>query len=99
MFAIGSMQAAVLHVPGHTPADLAYVIGSTVFPGDTIFMPDFGTARADFPGGDAGELYRSIRSDERREGKECVSKCRSRGSQFPYKKTKYKIINSFDFNT
>src|SRR3546814_6804517 len=61
MFAIGSMQAAVLHVPGHTPADLAYVIGSTVFPGDTIFMPDFGTARADFPGGDAGELYRSIR--------------------------------------
>ena len=61
MFAIGSIPAAVLHVPGHTPADLAYVIGSTVFPGDTIFMPDFGTARADFPGGDAGELYRSIR--------------------------------------
>src|SRR3546814_15029165 len=45
MFAIGSMQAAVLHVPGHTPADLAYVIGSTVFPGDTIFMPDRSEAR------------------------------------------------------
>jgi glyoxylase-like metal-dependent hydrolase (beta-lactamase superfamily II) len=60
-FAIGGLDAAVLHVPGHTPADLAYVIGDAVFCGDTLFMPDFGTARADFPGGDAGQLYRSIR--------------------------------------
>ncbi len=60
-FTIGSLQAAVLHVPGHTPADLAYVIGDAVFCGDTIFMPDFGTARVDFPGGDAHQLYRSIR--------------------------------------
>ncbi|MBU6397535.1 MAG: MBL fold metallo-hydrolase, partial [Rhodospirillales bacterium] len=47
--------------PGHTPADLAYVIGDAVFCGDTLFMPDYGTARADFPGGDARKLYRSIR--------------------------------------
>lgn len=60
-FAIGELEAAVLHVPGHTPADLAYVIGDAVFCGDTIFMPDYGTARADFPGGDAHQLYRSIR--------------------------------------
>jgi len=51
----------VLHVPGHTPADMAYVIGDVVFTGDTLFMPDFGTARADFPGGDARQLYHSIR--------------------------------------
>jgi len=50
-----------LHVPGHTPADLAYVIGDAAFIGDTLFMPDYGTARADFPGGDARTLYRSIR--------------------------------------
>ncbi|MFA6114034.1 MAG: MBL fold metallo-hydrolase [Sphingomonas sp.] len=60
-FELGSIAATVLHVPGHTPADLAYVIGDAVFTGDTIFMPDFGTARADFPGGDAHQLYRSIR--------------------------------------
>lgn len=60
-FHIGSIGAVALHVPGHTPADLAYVIGDAVFPGDTLFMPDFGTARADFPGGDARQLYRSIR--------------------------------------
>jgi glyoxylase-like metal-dependent hydrolase (beta-lactamase superfamily II) len=60
-FAIGSLCAQVLHVPGHTPADLAYVIGHAVFCGDTLFMPDYGTARADFPGGDARRLYRSIR--------------------------------------
>ncbi len=60
-FQIGAIRAAVLHVPGHTPADLAYVIGDAVFAGDTIFMPDYGTARTDFPGGDAAQLYRSIR--------------------------------------
>lgn len=60
-FSVGSIPASVLHVPGHTPADMAYVIGDVVFAGDTIFMPDFGTARADFPGGDAHQLYYSIR--------------------------------------
>jgi glyoxylase-like metal-dependent hydrolase (beta-lactamase superfamily II) len=60
-FMIGELNCQVLHVPGHTPADAAYVIGDAVFVGDTMFMPDAGTARADFPGGDAGQLYRSIR--------------------------------------
>lgn len=60
-FAIGSIEAIALHVPGHTPACMAYVIGDAVFVGDTLFMPDYGTARCDFPGGDARTLYRSIR--------------------------------------
>ena len=60
-FAIGSLAAHVMHTPGHTPACLTYVIGDAAFVGDTLFMPDFGTARADFPGGDARTLYRSIR--------------------------------------
>jgi glyoxylase-like metal-dependent hydrolase (beta-lactamase superfamily II) len=60
-FALGSIKAMALHVPGHTPADMAYVIGDTVFVGDTMFMPDYGTARCDFPGGDAHQLYKSIR--------------------------------------
>ena len=60
-FALGELQAVALHVPGHTPACLAYVIGDAVFVGDTLFMPDYGTARADFPGGDARTLFRSIR--------------------------------------
>lgn len=60
-FAIGGIEARVLHVPGHTSADLAYVIGDAAFVGDTLFMPDYGTARADFPGGDARALFRSIR--------------------------------------
>ena len=60
-FTIGGLEAMALHVPGHTPADLAYVIGDAVFTGDTMFMPDYGTARADFPGGDAHQLFRSIR--------------------------------------
>lgn len=60
-FTIGGLEAVALHLPGHTPADLAYVIGDAVFTGDTLFMPDYGTARADFPGGDARQLYRSIR--------------------------------------
>jgi glyoxylase-like metal-dependent hydrolase (beta-lactamase superfamily II) len=59
-YAIGALQAIALHVPGHTPACLAYVIGDAVFVGDTLFMPDYGTARCDFPGGDAATLYRSI---------------------------------------
>ena len=60
-FAIGDLPAIALHVPGHTPADMAYVIGDAAFVGDTLFMPDYGTARCDFPGGDARQLYRSIR--------------------------------------
>jgi glyoxylase-like metal-dependent hydrolase (beta-lactamase superfamily II) len=60
-FTIGANSAIALHVPGHTPADMAYVIGDAAFVGDTLFMPDYGTARCDFPGGDARQLYRSIR--------------------------------------
>ena len=60
VFAIGALQARALHVPGHTPADMAYRVEGAVFVGDTLFMPDVGTARADFPGGDAHQLYRSI---------------------------------------
>ncbi|WP_454743659.1 MBL fold metallo-hydrolase [Cupriavidus necator] len=60
-FAIGGLTGRAIHVPGHTPADMAYQIGDAVFVGDTLFMPDVGTARCDFPGGDAHELYRSIR--------------------------------------
>ena len=58
---IGEIPLIALHVPGHTPADMAYVIGDAVFTGDTMFMPDYGSARADFPGGDARQLYRSVR--------------------------------------
>jgi glyoxylase-like metal-dependent hydrolase (beta-lactamase superfamily II) len=60
-FKLGGIEAEVMHVPGHTPADVAYRIGDAVFVGDTLFMPDFGTARADFPGGNARSLYRSIK--------------------------------------
>lgn len=60
-FQIGNLDVTVLHVPGHTPACVAYAIGDAVFVGDTMFMPDYGTARADFPGGDARKLYRSAR--------------------------------------
>ena len=60
-FQIGEIEVTVLHVPGHTPADNAYVIGDAVFVGDTMFMPDYGTARADFPGGDARQLFQSLR--------------------------------------
>jgi len=59
-FELGNMKVAVLHTPGHTPACVSYRIGDAVFVGDTLFMPDYGTARADFPGGDARTLYRSI---------------------------------------
>jgi len=58
---LGDIQLTVLHVPGHTPADMAYVIGDAAFIGDTMFMPDYGSARADFPGGDARKLYQSVR--------------------------------------
>jgi glyoxylase-like metal-dependent hydrolase (beta-lactamase superfamily II) len=60
-FKIGELDIQVLYTPGHTPADVAYKIEDAVFVGDTLFMPDYGTARADFPGGDAHKLYRSIK--------------------------------------
>jgi len=60
VFMIGTVEATALLVPGHTPADMAYLIDGAVFVGDTLFMPDVGSARADFPGGDAHQLYRSM---------------------------------------
>ena len=59
-FQIGEVEAIAMLVPGHTPADMAYLIDGAVFVGDTLFMPDVGSARADFPGGDAHQLYRSM---------------------------------------
>jgi glyoxylase-like metal-dependent hydrolase (beta-lactamase superfamily II) len=59
-FPIGNLDVVVMHTPGHTPACVTYVIGDAAFIGDTLFMPDFGTARADFPGGSATALYNSI---------------------------------------
>lgn len=59
--AVGSAPLLALHVPGHTPADMAYLIGDALFVGDTMFMPDYGSARADFPGGCAKQLYHSVR--------------------------------------
>ena len=61
VFAIGNLEARVMHTPGHTPACVTYVVGDAAFVGDTLFMPDYGSARCDFPGGDARTLYRSIR--------------------------------------
>jgi glyoxylase-like metal-dependent hydrolase (beta-lactamase superfamily II) len=60
-FEVGGLSIEVIHTPGHTPACVSYRIGDAVFVGDTLFMPDYGTARADFPGGCARQLYRSIR--------------------------------------
>jgi len=60
-YMIGDMAAFCIHTPGHTPACMVHVVGDAAFVGDTLFMPDAGTARADFPGGDAGELYHSIK--------------------------------------
>ncbi|MEO9385153.1 MBL fold metallo-hydrolase [Chromobacterium phragmitis] len=60
-FRIGELEARVIALPGHTPADVGYRVEDAVFVGDTLFMPDVGTARCDFPGGDAAQLYRSIR--------------------------------------
>jgi glyoxylase-like metal-dependent hydrolase (beta-lactamase superfamily II) len=60
-FKIGELNAEVIYTPGHTPADITYKIEDAAFVGDTLFMPDYGTARADFPGGDAHQLYRSIK--------------------------------------
>ena len=59
---LGSLNIHVMHTPGHTPACVTYLVGDAAFIGDTVFMPDYGTARSDFPGGDAATLYRSIRT-------------------------------------
>jgi glyoxylase-like metal-dependent hydrolase (beta-lactamase superfamily II) len=59
-FRVGNLEGRAMHTPGHTPACMTYVIGDAAFVGDTLFMPDYGTARCDFPGGDAQQLYRSI---------------------------------------
>lgn len=59
-FILGSIEARAIHTPGHTPACMTYLIGDAAFVGDTLFMPDYGTARCDFPGGDARQLYRSV---------------------------------------
>ncbi|MDY0328921.1 MAG: MBL fold metallo-hydrolase [Thiomonas sp.] len=59
-FAIGNLQGRVMHTPGHTPACVTYLVGDSAFVGDTLFMPDYGTARCDFPGGDAHVLYQSV---------------------------------------
>lgn len=59
-YMVGSIEATAIHTPGHTPACMTHLIGDAAFVGDTLFMPDYGTARCDFPGGDAGALYRSI---------------------------------------
>jgi len=60
-YQVGELQARALHTPGHTPACMSHLVGDALFVGDTLFMPDYGTARCDFPGGDARTLYRSIR--------------------------------------
>ncbi|OOG61940.1 MBL fold metallo-hydrolase [Rhodanobacter sp. B04] len=59
-YMVGSIEATAIHTPGHTPACMTHLVGDAAFVGDTLFMPDYGTARCDFPGGDAGCLYRSI---------------------------------------
>ena len=59
-FKVGSVEASALYTPGHTPACMTYLIGDAVFVGDTLFMPDYGSARCDFPGGDAQQLYQSV---------------------------------------
>ncbi|MEE9348082.1 MAG: MBL fold metallo-hydrolase [Robiginitomaculum sp.] len=60
VFDVGALEIKVMNTPGHTPACVSYIVGDSVFVGDTIFMPDFGSARCDFPGGDAGTLYDSV---------------------------------------
>ncbi|MBI3699018.1 MAG: MBL fold metallo-hydrolase [Afipia sp.] len=61
VFKVGNLDIEVMYTPGHTPADISYKAGNAMFVGDTLFMPDYGTARADFPGGDAHQLYKSIK--------------------------------------
>lgn len=80
-YAIGNMEGLALHTPGHTPACMTHVIGNAVFVGDTLFMPDSGTARADFPGGDAATLYRSIQKILALPGRTKIYMCHDYGAE------------------
>ncbi|MDN5537452.1 MBL fold metallo-hydrolase [Comamonas sp.] len=86
---LGRLELLAMHVPGHTPADMAYRVKDAVFVGDTLFMPDVGTARADFPGGDAATLYRSIRRILALPGQTCIWVCHDypRGGRKPHWQT------------
>jgi glyoxylase-like metal-dependent hydrolase (beta-lactamase superfamily II) len=79
-YQIGNMSAFVLHTPGHTPACMTHVIGDAAFVGDTLFMPDAGTARADFPGGDAAQLFHSVKKILRLPGSTRVFMCHDYGT-------------------
>jgi len=80
-FSIGALEGEVWHTPGHTPACVTYVFDGAAFVGDTIFMPDYGTARTDFPGGDAATLYRSIRRILSLPGATQLHMCHDYGSE------------------
>lgn len=92
-FSIGNLDVTVLHVPGHTPACIAYVIGDAAFVGDTMFMPDYGTARADFPGGNARNLYRSLRRILELPGQTRLFMCHD---YLPKGRTKYRWETTVD---
>lgn len=79
--ALGGVKIRVLHTPGHTPACLTYLIDGAAFVGDTLFMPDYGTARCDFPGGDAAELYKSIRKILALPGETILYMCHDYGGE------------------
>ncbi len=79
--ALGGVEIRVMHTPGHTPACLTYLIDGAAFVGDTLFMPDYGTARCDFPGGDAAELYKSIRKILSLPGETILYMCHDYGGE------------------
>jgi glyoxylase-like metal-dependent hydrolase (beta-lactamase superfamily II) len=79
-YTIGNLSALAIHTPGHTPACMTHVIGNAAFVGDTLFMPDAGTARADFPGGDAATLYRSVKKILRLPGRTKIYMCHDYGA-------------------
>ena len=80
-YQIGNLEGLALHTPGHTPACMTHLIGNAAFVGDTLFMPDAGTARADFPGGDAATLYRSIRKILRLPARTKIYMCHDYGAE------------------
>ena len=80
-YTIGNLEAQAIHTPGHTPACMTHVIGNAAFVGDTLFMPDAGTARADFPGGDAATLYRSIKKILALPGRTKIYMCHDYGAE------------------
>jgi len=92
-FKIGELDAEVIYTPGHTPADITYKVEDAAFVGDTLFMPDYGTARADFPGGDAHQLYRSIRkllAFRPRPGCSCATTTRRRAATLTRGRPRYR---------